>query len=154
MPCESSSPLPIKVDFSTVADLRPAIERVGWEHWNESGFDREVAPLVPDWDSYLLLERGGVYRCIAASRGGEVVGYAGYIVTKPLHAATTVCAFNVSVYCIPSVRSIAWRIVKFAERSLGAKIIRYEAPLGAQWSMALSALGYPRIASVHSKVVG
>ncbi len=53
-------------------------------HWCEANADASI-PMNIDWDGYRQLETAGLEVCVAARRGGRLIGYAVYLVFPNLH---------------------------------------------------------------------
>jgi len=155
----SSPPTRTEVRWATLRELRRAgVEAHGNAHWRESGIDQADIPLAPDWRAYAQMEKSGMWRCVAAWRGSEVVGYAGFVVSRHLQFAV-LHALNISIYVMPGLRGIAPSMIREAAAGF-ARIAKpnpvriiYEAPKDSQFAKVLERMGYRQTGTVHAKMV-
>ena len=111
--------------------LADGLEDMLIEHWQEVEQQQDVMPLAVNWPLYLMLERTGVYKAVAARLGAKLVGYAAYFVQPPLHHMQKTWAVNDVLYLDPAYRRgrTGDRLIEAAEgfmRELGAKLITQE----------------------------
>lgn len=133
-------------------------------HWAE--VMRDGVPLIVDWPKYRRLERDGVYKAIAAVKGGVLIGYNSFFVQPTLHNATTKIALNDALFIHPDYRGmdgalLIGRSEKMLTEELGVQKIVYASKLpvnlgsgqgGARLGELLRKLGYQDAETIHEKV--
>lgn len=163
----SAVPTPLEISWDSLDRLLgEGLEDMLAQHWEEVALDRDLIPLDPDWETMRRMERAGDFRVVSARRNGRLVGYAAFLVSRPLHYRTTLHALNDVIYIAPEerrgltgVRLICWSESALAK--LGVVKVIYHTKLhvllGAKKQATLSdlleRLGYRHGENMLSKVL-
>ncbi len=73
-------------------------------HYQEVGLHQDRAPLDPDWDAYVDLERRGKCHVLTARNDGTLIGYACYFLMRNMHYKGLLCAAADVFYIHPEHR--------------------------------------------------
>lgn len=91
-------------------------------HWCEASADPSL-PLNVDWEAFRGMEAAGLEVCIAARRGGRLIGYAVYLVCPALHYRGWIVADADVFYLEPEDRRgwVGVNLFRAAEAALKEK---------------------------------
>lgn len=134
-------------------------------HWAE--VVRDGVPLAPDWPQYRRLERLGIYRAVAAIKGGRLIGYNSFFVQPTIHHATTIFAINDLLYLEPEHRRglAGALLIRRAEdllKTLGVRKVLYASKpyldlargsTNAKLAELFKRLGYTDAETIHEKLL-
>lgn len=126
-------------------------------HWEEIGHDRDLLVLDPDLVRISALEQAGAWLTFEARRDGQLVGYAGYIVSPHLHYRAAVTAFADVIYLDPSLRGHAFRFLRFIDaelRRVGAVKTFVHMKRERDFGPLLERLGYVWAEKLYSRRLG
>jgi GNAT superfamily N-acetyltransferase len=107
------------------SDLRTEGAALFEAHWREAATDHAV-PLDVNWDAYRAFEDVGGVVTITARRGGELVGYAVYIVAPHPRYRSLIVADSDVFFLRPADRRgrVGIELFRYAERVLLARGVR------------------------------
>ena len=141
--------------------LMPAFQEAGplfREHYEEIAWKQDKVKLDPDVGKYAAYEKADVLRVFIARRDGILVGYAAYILSRPLHYKGIIAATNDVVFLSKSERGGAGvRLMKFAEKELiaeGVQAISLHIKTWANWGKLAERMGYEHTEVIYQKWVG
>lgn len=110
--------------------VRPEIEILMVEHWNEVASLAKQAPLDPAWEVYEKVDEAGLLRVITAREGGELAGYVVMMLSPALHYKSVLTANDTAHFLKKSHRKglAGARLLKAAENSMreeGVHMLRF-----------------------------
>lgn len=73
-------------------------------NWEAATKDADYPELDIDWPAYLMAERNGFFKGVAARRGSRLIGYNGYFIRPPLRHKSSLWAINDALYIAPEER--------------------------------------------------
>lgn len=125
-------------------------------HWNEIAINKDVVPLLPDYDVYSAMEGAGALRIFVARESGEMVGYFVLFVRRHPHYASTLFAYNDVLYLRPEARRglAGWRLLDYAETALredGVRVMVVNTKIHAPLDSLLSRRGFDLTERVYTK---
>lgn len=103
MPLDSTNSPVVTYQEERFTDLREEGAALFAQHWLEASADRSV-PLDVDWQQYENMESIGAMLTVTARRGGELIGYAVYVVWPHLHYRGRLIADADSFFLDPADR--------------------------------------------------
>lgn len=106
-------------------DIKPLLE----EHWKELAKNQDVVKLSPRWETYDLLEKSGALRMyVVRNDGGEMAGYAGFLLHKHLHYEDHLWAVS-DLFFVRSIFRRKWwkRFILWGAKPKGAGTVLFEA---------------------------
>lgn len=143
--------------------LDDGLDDIAREHWHEVGLNKDRIPFDPNYLRFMEMEDKGLFKIMAARRGGTLVGYNGFFTMPHLHYWSSFHALNDVIYVDPDERG--WtgiRLIREAEKlllAMGVKKIMYHSKLhvkighGRTVGDLLAALGYVHVENVYAKVM-
>lgn len=116
-------------------------------------------PLVPDYNTYMELEKLGMFHGFTVRKEGKLIGYATYTTTPMLHHLTTKAAVCDLLYIDPAHRGgwLGIKLLKFAESVLkdrGAKVLMINIKTKYDFGVMLKRLGYGQTEVQYAKYLG
>ena len=147
--------------------LAAGVEDLLQENWEEAETAKDEFVLQPDWPSYQMYERQGMFRAVGAFHQGKLVGYSAWMVQPMLRFKGRLWALNDTTYLLPAYRrgSAGVRLVKAAlallkeagvERVLHGDKVRANSPSGktrASFGDILLRLGFSLDEKVYAKTL-
>ncbi len=124
-------------------DALPMLEA----YFEEAGQFQEAVPLDPDWDSLFAYENAGQLKAFSMrDEGGELLGFAVFILTPTLHARGTLHAISDVVYLRPEYRQglAGVKFLRFCEaqvKAAGARVAHFILKATAAAQVVERALG-------------
>jgi Acetyltransferase (GNAT) family len=85
-------------------DMKPEMEALFPQHWEEIARDRELIKLDPDWPAYFALEAAGGFHCVVARAEGRMVGYHVSFIRPHLHYRNSLTAITDIYFLLPEYR--------------------------------------------------
>jgi hypothetical protein len=105
----------ITYTIEKLRDVRPEMELLFPQHWEEVARDRETIKLNPDWPTYFALEDAGGVQAVIARSEGRVIGYHVSFLRVHLHYADSLHAFTDLYFILPEFRKGRAGIKLFTE---------------------------------------
>lgn len=131
-------------------------------HWDEIASDKDVIPLDPAWDQYLILDDIDQLHIITARDGAELVGYFFAVVHPHLHYKTSLTAWSDIFYLLPRYKQglaagvRLRRLIREAEkmlRDLKVQKVYIVTKKQHDLSRLLDREGYRFVELVHTKLL-
>ncbi len=140
-----------------LADLQglPELEELFAAHWREVARYQDV-PLEIDWPFYLAAEARGETRMITAREGGELVGYALFLLPRHPHYTGLRQARQDILYLAPEHRRgrAGLTLIRVAEtrlRAEGVQLVYHHAKPASQMGELLRRLGYELFEEIYAR---
>ena len=116
-------------------------------------------PLAPDYNTYMEIEKLGMFHGFTARKDGKLIGYATYTTMPMLHHLTTKAAVCDLLYITPEHRGgwLGVKLLKFSESVLkdrGADLLIMNIKTKHDFGAMLKRLGYEHTEVQYSKHLG
>ena len=124
-----------------IEEAQPLLVR----HWEETGRDKDIIPLSPNYARYAEAESKGMLCVLTARNEGILVGYFCFIVCLHLHHSTILWAVSDTMWVDPAHRSLAlWNELNDAsERALlGRGVVKLHMIVAPELAHLLTRRGY------------
>lgn len=149
----------MKITVETVAQIKPDMQELIREHWEEIAHDKDQIPLDPDYEAYQRLEALGKVLICSARIDGKLVGYSIFFVTQHPHYKSTKVASNDILYLQKQYRGtgLGPELIRFSESAVllqGAKKVTWHIKPEFDFSSILSRMDYHLDELVYARVVG
>lgn len=139
------------VDFAveSYATARADAEALACAHWQEteaSMYGEQSGVPITD-EAFSGMESAGVLHVVTAREGGELAGYAVFVLAPNINMPGKVQASNLALYLAPGVRRdpfLAVKLLRWAEDSLrerGASCVAYVSPVSRPCDALFRRLG-------------
>jgi GNAT superfamily N-acetyltransferase len=102
----------------------------------------EIGPIDPQWDTYAILEKSGLFHCFGAFHEGELVGFAWFLTPVLPHYGKLVATLE-SLFVSESFRAFGYgvalmQMVEHQAREFGCVGVLYSAPASGKLEKVLS----------------
>lgn len=147
-----------KQEFITL--IRPELERLIKDHWEEVAVNKSKIKLNPDWDVYEGLEKLGHIKLFTFRDScGELAGYFAVTISTSLHYKDHLFATNDVIYIDQAYRKsgAGSELIKFAEGCLkedGVSVLNINTKVHKPFGKLLEYLGFTPVEMVYSKYIG
>lgn len=141
------------------------LEDLAIQHYTEA--EEAPVPLALDFAQAMALEKSGVFKIAAVRRDGDLIGYADFLITTPLHYRRSKTAFCQGIFVDPEERGQAGvKLLHFINTEMdGLDCVRtfiaskFHVPLGSAKKSAtlgrlLGHVGYDPSEILYSRMKG
>lgn len=149
------------ITYSVVSfkEIRPLIQGLLQDHWQEIARNKDKIKLNPDYRKYEILEEAGVLHTVVAKDGEKIVGYFISFVQENIHYQDHVFAVNDVLYLDPSYRGtgVAKEMFEYVEKALkelGVSVISLHIKVDNRFDTLCETMGYSENEVTYSKYIG
>ncbi len=135
-------------------DLKPMLKL----HWEELANNKDIRPLDPAYDTYLILNDIEMLRFFTVRVDDKLIGYSSWMVTNNLHYKTWKYAVCDVYYLNPEYRKTGISLDFFFKiedwlKSLGVKSITVQDKINHSHAKFFDKLGFKAIEQNYEKVI-
>lgn len=136
-----------------IDEIKPILEI----HWNELANNKDIRPLNVDYNSYIKLNRAGIWKVFTVRNGGVLIGYTSFVITPNLHYKDWKYATNDVYYLHQDYRGhgVGYQMFKKSEEWLknqGVKSVVVQEKIDHPHFDLFDKLGYTMIERNYEKV--
>lgn len=106
----------------TLAVVRPDVQELLTQHWNEVAHHKDIRTLDVDWEQFEIMESIGKLFVMTARDDGLLVGYTAALLRPHLHSKGLQTAYVDAIFMTPGKRqhNVGLRLIQHTDTALSA----------------------------------
>ena len=137
---------PVVFQVESVKAIRPEVQPLIEQHYQEIAQFKQVQKLDPDWDTYARLEESGKLWVLTGRSDGHLVGYIVMLLTRDMHYKNLLKATEDIHFILPQFRKglTGYRMLakmKQAMKELGVQTISLRTKANSDHGLLFERLG-------------